>query len=141
MITFDYERARAYANEYAAKPTPGRAHNAAAHLTPALDEIDRLRRELAPHNNGGLPGRYWLTDAGVAATEPDVPMPTRRSSAPIARQNGKNTHRISTVPAEAGYIATCSCGKYTSEIYFAAAVAMEMGTDKHFAEVWPGLGR
>jgi len=79
-VAFDYDRARAYANEYAAKVTPARAHNAACHLTPALDEIDRLRRELAAHDNHGLPGRYWLTEQGQAATEPDVPVPTRRAS-------------------------------------------------------------
>lgn len=85
MIAFNRSAADRYAAQYRENPTPGRANNAAQQLAPALAEIDRLLLELADRNIGN-PGRYYLTEQGVAASEPDVPMPTRRSSALRGRE-------------------------------------------------------
>jgi hypothetical protein len=53
VIVFDAAEFRRVAADYLANPTPGRAQNAAQRLTSALDEIDRLQRELAARKGGG----------------------------------------------------------------------------------------
>jgi len=71
----NHDWARTCADEYAANPTPARAHNAAQHLAAALAEIDKLTgavAELAAQRNHRTHSpAYYLTERGeqaIAAT-------------------------------------------------------------------------